>query len=488
MATASPQYPTVNTEDAIELVAQDILFKLYERGRGQLDAAIEKAYAEHFGVQIKVVCPERVSATHLRGAPGNGKTTVFREAAKLVAQWLGLEFTPAEKIGIDDVPTSRQLVFYVHELGGSVSNVDFGGIPQKHRLQMQDGSQGEEFMVKLPHIMFAKMKYAGVGILLLDDFANASEAVQNVALSIVEEGRFQGLDLGRVYVGVTSNLGAALDQTNTGRVSSAIISRMKTFACEDTVERWIARIQRRYNDALGDGGIAGFLRSSPEHFSTLPKLRESPFPCPRTWEKLVNVMRVEVAKSQVRGDEPNLRKIECLAWSLVGVEVGSAVASYYYSLMTNAEPLAREYIETGKFTKASKQMFASRYAEGHSADNQSFGYQFGISISDHAVAKVAASPDDKAALERYMGRYGAALQLLADDLFSHSVSYLSGKLANTVDTFSVADGSGRKILREDVAKSIIYAMSKNNPMTEEQAERVAAALTHYESVRNAPSL
>ena len=100
----------------------------------------------------------------------------------------GLEFisNPAD----DFVATGNELLFVVQELSGQVSAVDFGGIPNVQDFQTPDGSS-RSFMTKLANKRLAALQYAGAAVLLLDDFSNASPNIQNVALSILTEKRFQ---------------------------------------------------------------------------------------------------------------------------------------------------------------------------------------------------------------------------------------------------------------------------------------------------------
>ncbi len=467
-------YPAINTDDAIDLIVRDMLHCFHGRSDG-LDSRIEKVYQEEYGVPF--MSPSKVLPSYLHGSPGHGKTTTFKEAAKRIAKLLSmdLQINPGDTY----TPGVNDLVFVSMELSGQVSAVDFGGIPTKMEEIDEDGNK-YPYMTKLPSKRLAMLAHAPAAMLLLDDFANASPAIQNVALSVLDEGRFQGLDLGNTLVGVTGNLGS-LDRTHTSRSSSALDTRCRNFYVEDEMPKFIDRIERMFKDNLGDCGLVGFMRSNEDSFAVKPA-EKGPYPCPRSWTNFAHDLRsfVYVNSKKMGGNKEtvmlSVSKLITLASSIVGQEHGEKFGAYYKALMSGAEPLAKEYMDEGKITKDSEKLFLERYEQGHSAANQDFGTQFAIALANHTVRKINEDPEKN--LEEAVKNYSSGLFRLANNVVALSATHFINRLANQVDDY--LDNS--KAVKTEIKKQIVQEMVKHPRASGDRVDTVIEAITGHASV------
>jgi hypothetical protein len=121
----------------------------------------------------------------------------------------------------------------------------------------KDNAGGSDVMAKIPLMKFAHMEHAGGGCILLDDLHNASASVANVCLSIVNEKRYQSLDVRNAYIGSTGIFGAA-DDKNVGANTNAEAGLFQTFYVEDTVEDWTMFINEEFKGESEDALLGSF--------------------------------------------------------------------------------------------------------------------------------------------------------------------------------------------------------------------------------------
>lgn len=468
------QFTHTGTEEIIKDIYSDMLLGFYDQSAepdAEFNHKIEKAWSKaNGGVPFLYDLVEQgITAIYLHGGPGHGKTTSFKVAAQQVGEALGLEVL----INPDgDLPiTKKHLLFISHELSGINSAIDFAGLPVKK----------DEHMGKLPSYHFAMLKNAKASVLLLDDFANASPAIQNVALSISEEGRFQELNLGNTYVGITGNMGAA-DNTHASKLSSALRSRCRNYQVEDSVNSFCERIQKKYSGALNDAGMVGFLRKNEEIFSP-SATKDGSFPCPRTWEKLIKEMVkfVYVNKNQFASQTGALGatlKLQKTAESLVGFEAGARVAAYYNSLLSNAAPLADEMLANGKFSEASEKMFAEKRGDGFSGPAQEFSYQFAMALADSAVSLLSQKKGDKDVETKVVNNFSEGLAKLDSSSIMFSVSQLMGRLKAT-ETLVNKDGAVDFAAKQKIIKTL-----NGKKIGKENMTTIVDALSGFDSYRS----
>lgn len=456
------------TDQIISRLSLDMLQRFHSAGANPaLDERVEAAWS---GLRGAPFLPRSVTPTYLRGYPGQGKTTSYRIAATRVARLLGLDFiaNPPDEF----VPSGDELLFVVQELSGQVSAVDFGGIPNVQRFATQNGGE-QAFMTKLANKRLAALRYAGAAVLLLDDFPNASPNIQNVALSILTENRFQGLDLGRTLVGATGNLGSN-DGTHVSATSNAIVTRVANFLVVDSLDQWIERTQAEYQDATGDAGIAGFLRRYPDCFHMPKRSRDGvPYPCPRSWSlflpKLREILFAYRQRKASSADEPfPFDELEFEAAGFLGLEVANRLASYFLSFMQLSDPLAESLVASGAWSEEARAQFRKEYARGYAATAQQFGYQFMTALADYSAKALLADLPGKAHWSRITralaeGLYGERID---HALICYGVHYFALRIVLLAEAMDIdaqdignLDDRGRPDLNERFMEELTAAMA-----------------------------
>ncbi|MEM7098658.1 MAG: hypothetical protein AAF541_10410 [Pseudomonadota bacterium] len=462
------------TDQIIDRLVLDMLQRFHTGGKNsQLDQRIESVWQRLRGVAF---LPRTVTPTYLRGYPGQGKTTSYHVAAQAVAEHLGLEFVTNP--GDDFVPDGNELLFVVQELSGQVSAVDFGGIPNVQDFKTPDGDV-QPFMTKLANKRLAALRYAGAAVLLLDDFSNASPNIQNVALSILTENRFQGLDLGNTLIGATGNLGTS-DGTHVSATSNAIVTRVANFLVVDTLDHWVARTHTAFPDQVGDAGVAGFLRRYPDCFHMPKRSRDGvPYPCPRSWSlfvpKLREIMFTYREQQTLKANFPfPFDELEFEAGSLLGLEVANKLASYFFSYMQLSDPLAQTLVAQGEWSPEGLETFKKEYARGYAASAQQFGYQFMTALADYsAKAFLTTATDEWPRVARglaqglYAERLDHALICYGAHYFALRIVLLSESMDINHGQIGKLDEKGRPDLDEAFIKLLLSAMIEL-PIAQEQ--------------------
>ncbi|MEM8766067.1 MAG: hypothetical protein AAGE43_01380 [Pseudomonadota bacterium] len=457
------------TDQIIDRLMLDMLQRFHSTGKNpELDARIESVWQSLRGVPF---LPRSVTPTYLRGYPGQGKTTSYRVAAMRVAALLNVAYV--ENPADDFVPNGQELLFVVQELSGQVSAVDFGGIPNVQEFTTLEGST-QPFMTKLANKRLAALKHAGAAVLLLDDFSNASPNIQNVALSILMENRFQGLDLGNALIGATGNLGTS-DGTHVSATSNSIVTRVANFLVSDTLEHWIERTQREYPDEIGDAGLAGFLRRYPDCFHMPKRSRDGvPYPCPRSWSLFVPKLReILFTYRKLQENEPSevfpFAELEFEAAGFLGLEVANKLASYYLSFMQLSDPLAQQLVASGEWAEDALATFRKEYARGYAASAQQFGYQFMTALADYCAKAFLASLTDRTQWSRIaralaLGLYGEridhALICYGSHYFAVRIVLLADAMGVESDAIGRLDDNGSPDLNEAFITELAAAMTE----------------------------
>lgn len=309
----------------------------------------QKWTGKEFNPNIK---GDKLTYFMLIGPPGHGKTTVFRQSAKLVSSELGLVYK--ENPTVNDVVDINSFVLYVNNLAGEVSKIGTAGLPAKVK-----DEEGNEYTGLLPSYAMSALTKAGAGALLLDDLANASSFIQNIALPLTNENSFNELKLDGVYVGITANMGA-LDSTNTSNISSALRNRVKVVFTKDDINDFIlrARENANYFDDIGDFFITDFIENKKDDkdylnhlFYTLPPKNEmGGFSNPRSLDATIKEIR-RLIYDQNGFNDNNQDLVKLTLMSTLGKKVGSDLYDYISDVHLSIAPMIDKFFKEGIFDK-----------------------------------------------------------------------------------------------------------------------------------------
>lgn len=348
----------------------------YERFEFQkeLNEKIKRTYTKWTKKPWNKNHKQKLTYFMLMGPPGHGKTTVMKQAAKMVAHELDLVYR--ENPTIDVKIDKNSFVLYVNNLAGEVSKTGTAGLPTK-----TIDEEGNEYTGLLPSYSMSSLTRAGAGMLLLDDLANASSFIQNIALPLTNDNSFNELKLDNVYIGITSNLGA-LDGTNISKISSALLNRVKVAFLTDNVNDFIYRVRHNeeYFDDIGDFFVTDFIEKNKEDPNNLEKIFYSlpdvnklgGYSNPRSLEATINELRRNVYDMNGFNEE-NKKILSSIVKSILGNEVGGEFFDYVDSVYSEAIPLIDDYFHTGKFDKVK---FEEKTKNNFSVEDRLFEYRF----------------------------------------------------------------------------------------------------------------
>lgn len=446
------ELPRAETDALVDLIKKDMLRSIYrypgvkmENGKEvevpltpeelDLNRRAEALYAKWHNGQSFPDYRRKIRATGLFGPPGHGKTTSFEVAAREVAVGMGMRYLTPEQlefVPIEDIDMNT-FVFVSQETAGVASALEFAGLPSSEEV----AGTNQKFMGRLFTLPLLKLQKAGAGVLLLDDFLNAQRQIQDVGLSLTDRRRYGQLNLSQTYFGVTGNLGG-LDDTNASRASSALRNRVRLFLAHDTVENFILRNQKNdsFKDELGDSFIRAFLYRYPQMFSEMPrKGTQGAYTTPRSLRDFIDEGRDCLHRYGGRKNAAAARaELYQIAQATLGMTVAQAYNAFLESVLSKADPLARQIIQEGKM---SVEEISQSYKEGgFSAKEQGFAYQFALALVDYTVHKILT--DGK--MDDAVKRFGIGLSILDGSVFSFGLDQLQFKLANQVEKVKGPDG------------------------------------------------
>lgn len=475
-------YPFMKSNDMVPYLIENYLYRFAQSAKPKRLEQIKLAYEAYFKAPMLDPSTMHVENICLHGMPGVGKTSVVRSAGQQLAKMLDMNFVsnPAPPY----FPKENDLVICTLEMSGEVSNVMVGGIPSASNLTDAAG-ENVPYMGKLPSYHLSIIGKAEMGILILDDFVNCAPSVQNAALSIALEGRFQALDFGNTYIALTANLGS-LDNSTTYALSDPMTSRIGHFYVEDTLPDFENRMIAKFPDSISDAGVLSFLRASPESFmmdpdddhrSAVNGLRQ-PFPCPRSWEKLINVMRMVVNRSQA-SDTVNQSELNRVAAAFVGKKTAAALATHAFKMMTGAEPIAQKAIYDGEFDQVKfEQNYGKSESQGINSKSQDFGVQLAFSLASHAANAIN---KNEAEYDSVIKNYVTALFKMDASIVQLSISSFSQRLSlikpEWTDSISKSENT-RKTLKTEHCANILNSMIKYASLTEGDIKNISATLVN----------
>ena len=471
----------IDTEIAVRNIAHDILITLHRSSNDGRKAKIEKLYKEWYPNGIFNDDGSSINSILLIGPPGQGKTTAFKVAAKQVAKGLGMRYlengeidTAIEQGGITD----NDFVFVSQETAGVVSSLEWAGLPTA-KIQKDPAGNERKVMGRLYSTRLQAIADAGGGLLLLDDFMNASPSIQNVGLSLTEEKRYGDLSLNNAYVGLTGNMGS-IDGTNTSKTSSALRNRCQVFFTQDKLQNFVKRVQTdpRYRDEVGDAAVCGFLERFNQYFASMPNPKEmGGYNTPRSWDKFIaEARRVIYANGGRAGALRGMQDIRRKASSLLGHEVAHQYTTYLKSMMDMADPLARQIIMEGKMDR---EALNKRFKEGYSANEQHFAYQYALALADYTAIKIV---QDKGNLKEAVTRFALGITALDGSSFTFGMNAFKTKLANQIESMSEKGPDGTRELTQKVKIDIAKLVAESPQCTKDQIKDMIDALSNTDKI------
>lgn len=226
----------------------------------------------------------------LLGSPGIGKSSFIREVAKMN----NLLFIDVRLAGMDQTDIVGIPNFVdVHDDSGNIVGKRTSYIPND--IFPLQGLGDEKRLVK--HDKNGKVitdangkpeMYDGF-LICLDELTSADEAVQAAAYQLIldrQVGQYKLLD----NVAMVACGNRATDGAIAGKLGTALKSRVLTVEVECHYKSWIDWATKEGFSPY----ILDYLSWRPEMLHSFdPKTAENAFPCPRTWEKLNNLIKAE---------------------------------------------------------------------------------------------------------------------------------------------------------------------------------------------------
>jgi hypothetical protein len=326
-------------------------------------------------------------------------------------------------------------------------------------------------MIHLMPRRIAMLQKAGGGVFLLDDFTNASKAVQNIGLSLSLEKRYQATDIGNSYVALTGNLGA-IDGTNTSTASTALLNRLRMYFVQDNPENFLHRGQKRYKGNFGDLGILGFLDGNDAYFTEFPSPRQmGPFATPRSWDAFIESA---ISSAAIYGSAKDAElKIKLDAKAFLGSNVSGAFIDYFEAYLDYAEPLAKHCLSEDVKESEAKRQYESSF-EKVSKKGQDFLHQFSTALVDNAVRNLVKDKDGK--LDKVVERFAIATNVLPETSVESVVYQFKRKLANQMDELSILDTQNRRDLSGSAKEKIGDVLANSKSVDKNTAKKFTEAL------------
>lgn len=440
----------------------------------------EKWTGKKFNPNVK---SDKMTYFMLIGPPGHGKTTVFRKASKLVASELGLVYK--ENPTVDDIVDINSFVLYVNNLAGEVSKIGTAGLPAKVK-----DEDGNEYTGLLPSYSMSALTKACAGVLLLDDLANASSFIQNIALPLTNENSFNELKLDGVYVGITANMGA-LDGTNTSTISSALRNRVKVVFTKDNIDDFIIRTRKneQYFDEIGDFFITDFIENKKEQkdylnklFYTLPKKNEfGGFSNPRSLDSTIKEIR-RVIYDQGGFNDENKELIKLNLMSTLGKVVGEDLYSYINDVYLDIAPLLDNYFENGIFNK---ELFDQKTENNLDPATKLFEYKFtkylGKKVRSEAFKIISMKEEDREkAKDKMYEQIATIYPMLTDQQrgsFSASIREEIFLGLKEFSTYHPTNNSKEIFKTEDALKLLDKIKSKSKGLIDKSYQSAMQSIT-----------
>ena len=378
---------------------QQIIHHSYNRAKrfndDELVQRIERRWPELYGTPYFPSIPMPIGVL---GGPGQGKTTVVIKAAKNAAAFMGLNFVNSDNV----IPGKDDFFFDVVTLGGQLSPSLIKGamLPEDMTYKNHLGEEVTQRVMNpsLPTNVI-KVQLARAAMILLDDAANAHTDVQTAVYDLLKpEKDSPYANALYSYTGNTGDDGAAAKAFNT-----AIGSRVRLMYMRDEALDFINRIDEAYSNDIAYSYISslvtGFIDAHPHYLNASPanaKREKTNFACSRTWtqatESFAQVLR-PLAYTALNSPEKAkqaehsvlLNELFQLSQDSLGRDVSNKFKSHMYTVLQDADPIAREILKAGAITQNIKERIKNKFNEGESGQEKSFMYSLAMSMGTLAA-------------------------------------------------------------------------------------------------------
>jgi hypothetical protein len=228
MSTVNPtEFPEYNIERIKDTVIKAVLINTVASSANKKTIAAAKAgYRKKFGHAMLEGDDVDLKSLMIFGPPGQGKTSIVKQACKEAASLMGLDFIDSKKLAVTgQIPGANHFVLAIKSLSGALSPTTLIGLPTK---VSPSGTDDYSYTGNIPDKQLADVMYAvkqgGAGVFFLDDFANASTQMMTTIYNIAEEGEFNGQPF--PYTIFASNFGKK-DGNKSTELPSALLNRME---------------------------------------------------------------------------------------------------------------------------------------------------------------------------------------------------------------------------------------------------------------------
>jgi hypothetical protein len=364
--------PLVRIAEVIPNLARDILRTWHSNGAApDFDLMVENAFEKIFNYSYKNRA-DRIVPLMLKGPPGQGKTTAFRQALSMIANAMSVNLliNPTSS----QVPKKTDIVVVEAQLAGLLSATPLLGIPSAGS---EDDPNLKGTTVYLPPARLKKLVNSHFSLFLLDDLENATPAIKNVTLPAILDKILSELDLGKnCYVGATGNLGS-LDGTNTTAGSDALYNRMETVLGYDTIGDWIQRNQANHQDEIGLCFLDEFFIQHPEMFypNRDSKLR-GPTATSRSYDGLLSTLRNQFGdfidqQSAGLNPPPITSAIRTKLQGQIGIKASTGLELFYKDVLSLAFPAAREAMSKDRLSDPMKNQLETLFTKSRGPEVES---------------------------------------------------------------------------------------------------------------------
>jgi len=482
--------PLVRLANLIPDLVNDILRTWHTRGNSpELDSRIEDAFQKINGYKYKNR-GMNVVPLFIKGPPGQGKTTAFRVALKIIAEAMGVKLYINPNIS--DQPSKYDIVSVEATLAGLLSPTSLVGIPQN-----QDGTT-----VYLPPARMKRLGESNFSLLVLDDLENAVPGVKNAAMPAILDKILIDFKLGDCcYVGATGNLGA-VDGTNVSLGSDALFNRMETHLAYDTIGDWIdrARSNPAYQDEIGLCFLDEFFIQNPSVFyPTRDSKVRGPTATSRSYDGLLSTLRNEFGdhwdRTEAGLNPPDIiTKLKSTMHGQVGDYAATHLETFYADVLSVAYPAAIETMSKTKLSDDYRKQLFQIIAESKTPKSEGIARSYLRQVEAIATTKIFGimnqpPAENEISLKQRSLAIGAIIDRFTDALFT--VGLVKGNKTNLISltclnmarnliqrseardaserhyNFGHINKHGLPVLNEALTKVLVsYSTSKDSPHNE----------------------